>query len=125
MLSIIDDIIYMVRGDDEELPAYVHRGKSEVSLQPTEVLTLTVREIPTAESPVIFAATSEPGSNIIQIRHEHTANAACGAYSADIELITADGLHKTLWPVVDEDNIPSIKPKNRKNFAILPEVTMH
>ena len=128
MLVVINDVMYITRGDDEVFDADVGIKDGEnfvpVDLGATETLTLTVRETPEKTSPVIFASTSVPGSKRIVIRHADTADAEYGKYSADIQMLTADGLRKTVWPVVDENNIPSASARNMKNFVILPEVTM-
>lgn len=124
MLNIIDDKIYLVRGDDETLTVELTSGEEEVTLADTETLTLTVRKLPASDSPVVFSSTSEAGSNQIVIAHADTEEAEYGEYSADIQLLTATGKRKTVWPVVDADNIPKAAAKNLKNFIILPEVTM-
>lgn len=124
MLKIIDERIYMVRGDDEVLEVNVSNDGGAVTLGESETLTLTVRELPSKESPVIFASTSAPGKTRIVINHADTSDAEYGEYSADIQLLTADGRRKTVWPVVEEDNLPKAGTKNWKNFILLPEVTM-
>ena len=125
MLKVIEDRIYLIRGDDEALKVNVTNDAGEaVILGETETLTLTVREQPSRESSVIFASTSAPGSNRIVINHADTADTEYGEYSADVQLLTAEGRRKTVWPVFGEDNIPRANDKNWKNFIILPEVTM-
>lgn len=124
MLKIIDNTIYIVRGDDETLTVNLSADNEPVTIGEHDTLTLTVRQLPSEESPVIFSSTSVPGTNCIAIRHDDTADKDYGQYSADIQLLTADGLRKTVWPVVSEDNIPPTRATNLKNFVILPEVTM-
>lgn len=124
MLKIIDNTIYIVRGDDETLTVNLNADGEPAALGENDVLTLTVRELPSETSPIILSSTSPPGSNVIAIRHEDTAEKEYGQYSADIQLTTAAGLRRTVWPVVDEDNIPKARASNLKNFVILPEVTM-
>lgn len=124
MLKIIDDVIYIVRGDDEGFDVNLSAGTEVISIGEVEVMTLTVRKEPDEESPIVFETTTAPGSNHVVIRHEDTADAEYGEYSADIQLTTANGERKTVWPVVDEDNIPKARSANLKNFVILPEVTM-
>lgn len=124
MLSIVDDKIYMIRGDDEVLDAALSNDGEELELRETETLTLTVRAAPIKTSPVVLSSTSAPGSTRIVINHSDTADAEPGYYSADIQLMTAEGLRKTVWPVFNEEDLPDPKPKNMKNFILLPEVTM-
>ena len=124
MLKIIDEKIYLRRGDDESLEVNLNAGNESVQIGEGETLTLTVREQPSLDSPIIFTTTSAPGSNRIVIRHEDTAEAPYGEYSADVQLMTAEGYRKTVWPNIDEDNLPKANDRNLKNFILLPEVTM-
>lgn len=124
MLKIIEEKIYLRRGDDEVLEVNLNAGSDTVQMGEGETLTLTVRELPSLDSPVIFSTTSAPGSNRIVIRHADTAGAEYGEYSADVQLLTADGLRKTVWPNIDEENLPKARAANLKNFILLPEVTM-
>lgn len=124
MLKIIEEKIYLRRGDDEVLEVNLNAGSDTVQMGEGETLTLTVRELPSLDSPVIFSTTSAPGSNRIVIRHADTADAEYGEYSADVQLLTADGLRKTVWPNIDEENLPKARAANLKNFILLPEVTM-
>lgn len=128
MLKVIDDVVYIRRGDDEVLDVNVGIKVDEefvpVELGETETLTLTVRETPEEDSPVVFSSTGAPGSTRIVINHADTAKAEYGKYSADVQMLTAEGLRKTVWPVVNEENIPRASTSNMKNFVILPEVTM-
>lgn len=124
MLKIIEEKIYLRRGDDEVLEVNLSAGGETAQMGEGETLTLTVRELPSLDSAIIFATTSAPGSNRIVIRHADTADAEYGEYSADVQLMTADGLRKTVWPDIDEDNLPKARAANLKNFILLPEVTM-
>ena len=124
MLKVIDNVIYLVRGDDESLEVNLQLGGESVDVGEFETLTLSVRALPDAASLPVFVSTSAPGSNRIVINHADTADADYGEYSADIQILMADGKRKTVWPVLEEGNIPKAKNKNLKNFVILPEVTM-
>lgn len=124
MLKIIDGKIYMRRGDDEVLEVNLTAGGEAITVGENETLTLTVRELPSRDSPEIFQSTGAPGSNRIIINHADTADAEYGEYSADVQLLTAEGLRKTVWPDIDEDNLPKARNRNLKNFILLPEVTM-
>lgn len=125
-MEIIDNKIYMYRGDDEVLEVDITNSAGEaVEVGEGETVTITVRELPDRESEVVFASTSVPGSNRIIIRHEDTTNAEPGQYSADIQLLTADGMRKTIWPAIDPKDPPKVATQgmNRGNFIILSEVT--
>lgn len=126
MLKIVDNKILMRRGDDDGFEVTLNSGDGVVEMESNATLTLTVRESPTKESPVIFSSTSEAGSNWIEIKHEYTAEAEYGEYSADVQLLTSDGKRKTVWPPIDPDTATTTKQlqKNLENFIILPEVTM-
>lgn len=124
MLKIIDEKIYLRRGDDEILEVNLNAGEESVQMGEGETLTLTVREQPSPDSPIIFTTTSAPGSNRIVISHADTADVAYGEYSADVQLMTAEGHRKTVWPDIDANNLPKANDRNLKNFVLLPEVTM-
>lgn len=115
--------IAMYRGDSETLRVPLTLDGEEYAMQDGDTLTMTVRETPAAESPVLIQITGAPGSNRIPIAHEDTAELEPGWYSADIQLLTAEGLRKTVWP---DFAVPTgrISQKNMSNFAIMPEVTM-
>lgn len=125
MLYIEDDVIYLTRGDDGalELNRLVDAEGTLYEMQEGDTLTMTVREVPTQESPVIFQTTSAPGSNRVVIRSADTANADPGRYSTDIQLVTADGLRFTVWPTELAGNL-RYRTRNLKNFIIMPEVTI-
>ena len=121
MLKIIDDKIYLVRGDDEAITVNLDSGGEVYEMQDGDTITLTVREVPSADSPVLFAVSSI--SNRIVIRHEDTAALEYGAYSADVQINLADGTRRTVWPTNIEDSNRA-KQKNIKNFILCSEVTM-
>lgn len=125
MLKIEDGKIYIVRGDDEALAVDLTAGDppEPYALREGETLTLTVRELPDAASPVLLQTAGAPGSNRILIRHDDTAGLDCGQYSADIQLRTAEGLRKTVWPALEADR-GRTTIKNLKNFNIASEVTL-
>ena len=123
-MIIVNDAIYMVRGDDEVIEvSTVDSNGDEYVLGPNDVLTLTIRSAPKRESEIIFSVSSAPGSNRIIIRHENTAQMEYGAYSADIQLTTADGYRKTVWPPLT-DSTSRLRSGNMRNFNIASEVTM-
>lgn len=125
MLKIVNNKIFIVRGDDEMiLPQlrYADGENTPYRMQPEDVLTLTVRALPQRGSPVLLQVKGEAGSNCICLRHEDTAGMEYGAYSADIQLTLADGRRMTVWP--EQMGSDRIKGRNLKNFNVASEVTM-
>ena len=120
---IESDVIYLTKGDDAvlEVSSITAADGSEYALQETDVLTLTVRSLPTFQSPVRFQIDALPGSKRIVIRHEDTAELDVGRYSADVQLTTAEGKRFTVWPEIVGSGRYVIK--NFNNFIIMPEVT--
>lgn len=120
MFKIEDDVIYLTRGDDAEIEVSITDTDGTVyEMADGDVLTLTVRALPDAESPVVFTVRSD--STRIVITHADTADAAVGRYSADVQL-TASGLRRTVWPDLEGSSRYSVK--NLKNFVVMPEVTI-
>ena len=99
---IESDVVYLTKGDDAvlEISSITVADGSEYALQDTDVLTLTVRSLPTSQSPVMFQIDALPGSSRIVIGHEDTAELEVGRYSADVQLTTAEGKRFTVWPSV-------------------------
>ena len=120
---IESDVIYLTKGDDAvlEVSSITAEDGSAYELQAADVLTLTVRALPSDQSPVLIQIDSLPGSNRIVIRHEDTAELAVGRYSADVQLTTADGKRYTVWPTIAGSGRYVVKSLN--NFVIMPEVT--
>ena len=119
MLYIEDNVIYITRGDDGEIDiSLVDSNNEPYELLDGDKLTLTVSAAPGSAEDVVFAAVSSGFT--IPIMHEHTANAEIGAYSADIELLTANGARKTIWPKLEGN--ARMRSTNFKNFVIMPEV---
>lgn len=119
MLKVENNKIYMVRGDDEVLAVAL----DGYEMGEADTLTLTVRELPSADSKVLLAITSAPGSDRIVISHADTAEVAYGAYSADVQLMTAEGLRRTVWPTNITENSRQ-RVANMKNFMLVSEVTI-
>lgn len=126
MLKIVDNKIYMVRGDDEELDVVTKNADgTDYEMQPEDILTLTVRSKPTEDSLPLIQISSAPGSTRIVIRHEDTAEMAYGSYSADVQLMTGDGRRKTVWPDLDTGATSTrMRASNIGNFNLASEVTM-
>ena len=121
MLIVENDIIYLTKGDDGAIPVSVQNGEEEYILGEGDTLALTVRELPTAESPVLMLCKSTPGSNRIIINSADTEQILPGRYSADIQLTDASGMKTTVWPLPEGSERYRIK--NFQNFVIMPEVT--
>ena len=118
-----NDVIYITKGDDAvlEVSSITADDGGEYELQAADVLTLTVRALPSAQSPVLIQIDALPGSERIVIRHEDTAELTVGRYSADVQLTTAEGRRHTIWPVIAGSGRYVVKSFN--NFIIMPEVT--
>lgn len=117
--------IWLVRGDDEVLDiALTGADGTAYEMQAGDVLTLTVREVASASSPVMMQIDSLPGSSRIVIRHEDTADLRVGRYSADVQLLTQYGIRKTVWPQFDPANSTRWREQNLRNFVIVSEVTI-
>lgn len=118
------DVIYLTKGDDAvlEVSSIEAQDGSQYELKSEDVLTLTVRALPSAESPVLIQIDSLPGINRIVLRHEDTAELNVGRYSSDVQLTTADGKRYTIWPSVSGSGRYVVKSFN--NFVIMPEVTI-
>ena len=120
MFKIVDDTICITKGDDAKFKMAVSDSNgTEYEFQTGDKLVLTVRELPDSSSEAIF--TVESSTNELTLSHSDTANAAVGRYSADIQLLTADGMRYTVWPSLEGSSMYSIR--NLKNFIIMPEVT--
>lgn len=125
MLKIVNNKIYIVRGDDEVLQADIHftdAQRTPFEMEAGDVLTLSVRALPLETSPLLMQLHSEPGSSRIELTHADTAKLAYGAYSADLQLTRSDGRRMTIWPT--QLNGDRLKGRNLKNFNVAAEVTM-
>lgn len=120
---IESDVIYLTKGDDAvlEVSSITTDGGAAYTLQDGDVLTLTVRALPSTDSPALIQIDALPGSNRIVFRHEDTAELDVGRYSADVQLTTADGKRYTVWPTITGSSRYVVK--NLNNFVIMPEVT--
>ena len=120
---IESDVIYLTKGDDAvlEITSIATEGGTEYELQPEDVLTLTVRALPSAQSPALLQVDALPGSRRIVFGHDDTAELDVGRYSADVQLTTAEGKRYTVWPTITGSGRYVVK--NLNNFVIMPEVT--
>lgn len=121
MLIIEDGVISITKGDDAALDVEISAGEDAYRMGENDALTLTVREQPSAEFPVLIAVNSAPGSARILIRSEDTAGMEPGRYSADVQLTDGSGNIYTVWPQLEGS--ARYKVKNLKNFIVMPEVT--
>lgn len=120
---IESDVIYITKGDDAvlEITSIATEGGEEYALQESDVLTLTVRALPSAQSPALLQVDALPGSRRIVFSHADTAELDVGRYSADVQLTTAEGKRYTVWPTISGSGRYVVK--NLNNFVIMPEVT--
>lgn len=121
MLIIENNKIYITKGDDAVIDVDITIDGSAYPMQPGDVLTLTVRARPEADSPVLLETTGEAGGTQLALTHEKTARLEVGQYSADIQLTTAEGRRITLWPTPEGSARRSTS--NSKTFNVMPEVT--
>lgn len=122
MIYVENNVINLTRGDDAVLtvPLKTQDGE-EYTLGDEEFLIFSVREFPTEDSELLIEIESDPGSNQIVFTHDITANLNCGLYSAEVQMITDDGLRYTVWPKLSGASRYSTKT-NRKNFCLMTEV---
>ena len=104
MLKIVNNKIYLVRGDSGAITVTVLNadGSTRV-IQPDDEILMTVRASPTSE--ILFQKT---GPEII-IDPTDTASLAFGIYCYDVQITLADG------------TVDTVIPKN--DFVVLEEVT--
>ena len=123
MLKIEEGVIYITRGDDAVIDAQLNmQDGATYEVKAGDIVALTVRKLPSAESPIVLSAASVPGSTRIIINADDTKEAMPGKYSADIQLKTADGKRYTVWPSLEGNERYTVR--NLENFVIMPEVTM-
>lgn len=124
MLYIDGDVISITRGDDATLEITIKKyDGTDYQMDTTDTLTLTVREKPCANYPVLLTSTSVPGSNRIILTGDATAQVCPGRYSYDVQLNRADGSRFTILP---DDLEPELRGRamNWMNFIIMGEVTI-
>lgn len=129
-----DGVFYMVRGDDESVaidlrivqdPLNEDDQGTEYLMAPEDYLVMTVRKLPSLDSPVLLQVRGDPGVPMLNIPHDVTAGLEVGRYSMDIELMIYGTTRRTVWP--DWSQIEKYKRSrisNIENFVIMPEVTM-
>ena len=124
MLYVEDGVISITQNDDVTLEVNLETAAGEdYVLDAEDTLTLSVREYPSKDSPLLLSVTSAPGSNMIVLHGADTVNIAPGMYSYDVQINFADGTRYTVLP----DNLTSgirATAKNWKNFCMMGEVTI-
>ncbi len=108
------DAIYIPRGTCRTIAVEVESNGIDITSQGT--LTLTVRELPSPESPILIQVQNDPGTNFITL-HEDDTKIPVGKYSADIRF-TIHGCTISVWGTDEDDT----SVKNLKNFIILAGV---
>ena len=121
MLQVVDDVIFLTKGDNESLPVnVVVNGNEPYKLGENEFLRLIVRELPNEGSQLIFEAESNPGSDKIIIPAAATSGKEPVKYSAAIRLIDGTDNQRTVWP--DNTTVKPNDDKSFNNFWLTPEV---
>ena len=121
MLIIENDKIYITKGDDAVIAVDITIDGHAYPMQEGDILTLTVRARPDADSPVLLETTGAAGDAQLVLAHEKTAQLAVGQYSADIQLTTQEGRRITIWPTPEGAARRSVS--NSRSFTVMPEVT--
>ena len=122
MLVIHNGIIAITRGDCGTINVNLRTANDEnYEMDASDTLELTVRKLPSLDSPVLLHAVSAAGSNSI-VLHKTDTMIEPGCYSADIQLNHGTDCCYTIWPKIDMtcDYMPNI---NRRNFIIATDVT--
>ena len=117
-------VINLTRGDDAVLEVPMENLVGEqYEIGEEEYLIFGVRRIPSESSELLVEIKTAPGSNRIVIKHEDTVSMDPGAYSAEIQLMTADGKRITIYPEL-KGRMRINENTNRKNFILMPEVVL-
>lgn len=119
MLFVENNQVFLTRGDDAVLEVSLTAAGKPYEMQHGDMLHLTVRRLPSDDSPVLLKIQSE--TQRIVIRHEDSSPLKVGQYSADVQLVTGDGKRITVWPTPQGHE--RLRVTNWKNFTIMPEVT--
>ena len=129
MLFITDNkdgsqVINLTRGDDAVLECPMQNADGEEYVMgETEYLIFGVRLLPNEGSELLINIETLPGSNRIVISHEDTVLLEPGVYSAEIQLMTAEGNRITVYPT-PKGKYRINENVNRKNFVLMPEVVL-
>lgn len=128
MFEVIEDFIYLNKGDDGECYIEIyHDDGTKYELQGNDYLEVTVRSLPDDSSPVLYSFTSF--SKTLKFKHEFTEQIPVGTYSMDVQLHQDVGdptgrleIH-TVYPDLTYHNMKRGKIYNWKNFVVDAEVT--
>ena len=123
MAKVVDGVVFLRKGDTEELTVTASVGEEAYEFEVGDVVTLTVRELPSGESPVLLTDSVTVEEDTEEVEMSFTTDLEVGAYSMDVQLRMADGTVKTLFPAVDTES-PKNKVKNWKNCIVEGEVTV-
>ena len=117
-------VINLTRGDDAVLEVPMENLVGEqYQIGEEEYLIFGVRRIPSESSELLVEIKTAPGSNRIVISHDDTVSMDPGAYSAEIQLMTAEGKRITIYPEL-KGRMRINENTNRKNFILMPEVVL-
>ena len=117
-------VINLTRGDDAVLEVPMENLVGEqYEIGEEEYLIFGVRRIPSESSELLVEIKTAPGSNRIVISHDDTVSMDPGAYSAEIQLMTAEGKRITIYPEL-KGRMRINENTNRKNFILMPEVVL-
>lgn len=120
MLYIDDGVISITQNDDAVIEINIQTSTgAPFEMAADDTLTMSVREIPNGNSPLLMTINTAPGSNRIILHGADTLGIPPGRYSYDVQLNRADGTRYTVLP----DNITTIGT-NWRNFVVLGEVTI-
>lgn len=121
MLYIENDVINITRGDDAffYVPIMLP-GRNKAALGKDDYLIFAVKAAPDAAEETVLEIVGEKGKNRIRFRHADTADLNPGFYSAEIQLVLADGQRVTLWPKLTGNK--RVSADNWKNFCVMREV---
>ena len=121
MLYVENNVINLTRGDDATLtvPICGIDGNLFV-IGPYDYLIFGARTAPAGVGDSVLEIVGEPGESCINFTHADTADLEPGFYSAEIQLMLADGQRVTIWPKL-KGNMRTAA-ENWKNFCIMREV---
>lgn len=120
MIYIENNVINLTRGDDATLSVSLSTDDGdEYTLGENEYLTFGVKAAPD-DSETLLLIRSQGGSNVIVFSHTDTERLDVGFYTAEIELMTQDEKHVTVWPKLT--GAARTSKTNWKNFCVMSEV---
>lgn len=121
MIQANDEYIAIARGECAALDVKIETDGGAYEFGEDDIVVLTVRELPSEDSPVILRAESAPGEGVI-VLHEDATDIEPGRYSADICLLRG-GCGYQIWPELDAGR--DYRERNRKNFVVCAGVGLY